>query len=160
MGSMELGRVSLALALALLFSACGVLQRQAAPGRIQTVRAAFERDLANFYRISPRAYPCDAGWVASPDGYVVATERWIEEGGLRSGDKITAIGGVETTSREERSRAMYQVAAGGPLLVTVKRDNQARTLSIPCRYRPELWTAARQVLVAGASGDWDACVSP
>jgi hypothetical protein len=123
------------------------------------IKARAQKALTEFDRPTPKPYPCGSGWAASSTGYVVEVAEWADEAGLRLGDRIVAVGGTPVISQEERIRAYYQVSIGGPLVLGVTRQGQQITLSLPCRYQPERYEAARRTLEAASRGDWDGCIT-
>ncbi len=150
----------LLLGLLLLLTACGPILRAQQTTRMQTdTKALFQKALSEFDRVGPKPASCGIGAASSPTGYVVAVAGWAEQAGLRLGDKIVAIGGTPVTSSEERAQALQQVPVGGPLVLGVTRQGQPVTLSLPCRYNPERYAAARRTLEAASRGDWDGCIA-
>jgi PDZ domain len=115
--------------------------------------------LSRMDRLTPEPSPCGVGWAESPAGYVVAVAQWAEQAGLRPGDRIVAIAGAPVTGLEERLRGYYQVPPHGPFVLGVIRQGQPVTLSLPCRYQPDLFRAERRTLEAASRGDWDGCVA-
>jgi hypothetical protein len=115
--------------------------------------------LSRMDRLTPEPSPCGSGWAESPAGYVVAVAQWAEQAGLRPGDRIVAIAGAPVTGLEERLRGYYQVPPHGPFVLVVIRQGQPLTLSLPCRYQPDLFRAERRTLEAASRGDWDECVA-
>jgi len=118
-----------------------------------------QKQLSELDRLTPKPYPCDNGWAASRAGYVVEVAGWAERAGLRRGDKIVAIVGTTVTSPEERGKALYQVPIGGPIVLSVTRQGQLVTLSLPCRSQAERYRAVRRTLEAAFRGDWKGCIA-
>lgn len=123
-----------------------------------SVKALARDALSRRDRLMPEPYPCGSGWTETPTGYVVAVSSWAEQAGLRPGDRIVTVGGVQASGDEERTQAYRRVPAGGPFVVGVIRRNQSATVSLPCRYQPDLFGAERRTLDAASRGDWDGCL--
>ncbi len=137
--------------------------------RIQAdTKAGAQKALSEMDQLAPKPFSCDVGWASAPPiqsiasrsaGYVVEVADWAETAGLRLGDKITEIGGTPVMSSQELTEALARLPAGGPLVLGVTRQGQPVALSLPCRYQPERFAAARRALEAVSLGDWDGCVA-
>jgi len=123
------------------------------------MQALAREALSRFDRLTPGPYPCGSGWAESLAGYVVAVAEWAERVGLHPGDRIVSVSGAPAAGSEERIRAYYQVPRGGPFVLGLLRRGRPITLSLPCRYQPELFSAERRTLEAASRGDWDACIA-
>jgi hypothetical protein len=164
LSGMAIGRMSLTLRLAVLgfaaLTACSpAMQSPPAAQASPDLQALASEALARFDRTTPTPPSCGTGWAESPTGYVVSVAPWAEQAGLRAGDQIVAVGGVETPDLEQRARAYYRVRAPGPLVLGVVRHGETTTLSLPCRHQAELFHAERRTLEAAARGDWDGCIA-
>ncbi len=115
--------------------------------------------LSTLNRAAPEAPPCSTGWAEASAGYVVAVAEWAERAGLSPGDQIVAVNGAPVAAPEERLRAYGRVPAGRPFSLRVLRKGEPVTLTIPCRYRPEVFRAERRTLEAAGRSDWDGCIS-
>jgi len=124
-----------------------------------SIKALAREALARRDRMMPEPYPCGSGWTETPTGYVVAVSAWAEQAGLRPGDRIVTIGGAQVSGDEERAHAYRRVPTGGPFVVGVTRQRQPTTVSLPCRYHPDLFGAERRTLDAASRGDWDGCLA-
>ena len=142
-----------------LLTACAPAVNAPATNEGQTdPKALAQEALVWFDRMRPTPYPCDSGLAESQAGYVLAVAEWAEQAGLRPGDRIVAIGGTPAATAAERVRALTRIPTGGPFLLEVKRQGQPITLSLPCRYRPDLFAAERRTLQAAGRGDWTGCI--
>jgi len=118
----------------------------------------FKKTLAEFEEAVPRPNACSVGAHWWREGYIVNLTGWAEEAGLRRGDLIRSVAGVQVNTTQDISRALRGVSPGGPLLLGVVRGGQAVTITLPCKHSEERWAVAREALTAGANGRWDECI--
>jgi S1-C subfamily serine protease len=127
--------------------------------QVQTqIQASYERGLKDLELNQSKSSSCDAGWAASPNGYVIALGPWAEEAGLRLGDKITKIAGAAVEGSATVAREQIRAPAGGPLVIDVTRSGKEIVVSLPCRSGHARYVAYKETLEAGARGDWDRCI--
>ncbi len=151
-----LGRATIAFSLVLV-TGCGPVMT-AAKGESVAIRSTFGRAATLFDRLHPKPAACEAPWESS-HLYVVQVTNWASDAGLRRGDRIAEINGNVVTDLEDKAEALQKVPVGGPLIVRVQRGNEHLSITLPCREGSKGWTLSRQMLLAGAQGNWDQCIS-
>lgn len=144
----------------LVLAGCTPALRGVAPpdDSITQFQRVATRSLSEFDQMAPRPFPCDGGYYASHQGYIMNLSDWAEQSGLSRGDRIISIAGVAVTGPEDRARALAGVPVGGPVVVTVNRRGHEVKVSLPCRDNSMIWSTWRQMFEAVTRGDWDGCL--
>lgn len=84
---------------------------------------------------NPKAVLDDLGVTATPEGYRIGSDPslGVRQAGLRAGDMITRVNGVEVGDIEQDRRLFEKIAASGRARVEVVRDGRRVILSFPLR---------------------------
>ncbi len=91
-------------------------------GALESVQTWAEQQLSISDRLAPKPPPCESGYAASRSGYVLAAATWAQQEGLRLGDRIVGIGGVQVAHEEDRIKAVYRLPPDKPIVIDVERQ--------------------------------------
>ncbi len=117
----------------------------------QTKEAARSELQSDYYSLT-----CEDPWITS-EGHLKDLSPWVEEFGLRRGDRLLAINGVEIDRSGDFVPAML-LQRDGDIEVRVERAGREFLHAFPCR-EPLPMRAAAQALRAMALGNWEECVA-
>jgi len=139
-------------------SAATPLQTASATAVLSDIKADFVRQQQQSARNRPEPWPGIGGYQLSRDLYVTTLAKSAETAGLKRGDRITKIGGMEVSDRSEASRASRRIPFPGQSALSTLREGQSAEVSIPCRDGQAAWKALDETLQAAVEGDWEGCI--
>ncbi len=126
---------------------------------ITDVKTRFSRDLQELERNRPELPRCISGLLLSPHLYVTNLSLTAEQAGLRRGDKVTRIAGMEVSNYKEANIAAMKAPYPGSISYSVLRAGVSEEMSGQCRDGATFWTPLKDTLQAGAQGDWETCIA-
>src|SRR5262249_49206114 len=108
-----------ALLVSWLVTCCATTPRpySRSPALVQATTSQFQKALTGYDQTKPSPLPCSLGYAANEDGYIIVTADRLARAGVSRGDRIASIGGVPTSIRADRVRALYQHSGVGPVTI-------------------------------------------